>query len=356
MRGQLRKKTLLHTYPIAAILLTSCLVIPILGLQGSQSISSYGTVSYLKKGLSAHWEGFEHWTWQCQVAKDLGAKFLRTDFLWEHIQKDGPDSWFWEWYDYMTDTADQHGLKILAILDYGVWWINEDKFFVPEDKLPYWRNFVKNVVERYKGKVMGWEIWNEPQISEYWHGTIEEFVHLHNTAYDAIKSVDSDHPALLNLVECNTFWLKDFYALGGKLDGVAIHPYCRNFDPDATSGEFEDGYPIPWYAFYAAVPKVYQCMVEHGDGNKPIWVTEFSYRTTDPQLPAPITEEEKANYITRAFEKALIEWSPWCEVFTYYCLTDFPHLPSEPDNSGYGLLYYDGSKKPSYDAFKALGM
>jgi len=42
----LRKKTPLHTYPITTFLLISCLVIPVLGLQGSQSISSYGTISY----------------------------------------------------------------------------------------------------------------------------------------------------------------------------------------------------------------------------------------------------------------------------------------------------------------------
>ena len=307
-----------------------------------------------KKGLSIHWEGYEHWTWQCQVAKDLGAEFLRTDFHWAHIQRDGADSWFWDWHDHVTQTADQYGLKIVAILDYSVWWISDDKYSVPEDKLPYWRNFVKTVVERYKSKVIGWEIWNEPNIWEFWHGTIEQFVLLHNAAYDVIKLADPDHPALLSLSQCDVPWLERFYTLGGRLDGVAVHPYCNNFDPDATSGEDKYSKAYPYYVFYAAVPRVYQCMIDHGDRDKHVWITEFGYETKNPKPPKLMTEEEKANYVIRAFEKAATEWSPWCEVFTYYCLTDFPFLPSEPNNSGYGLLYYDGSKKPSYDAFKAL--
>ena len=47
----MRKRTSLYTYSITTILLISCLVIPILGLQGSQGISCYGIVDY------------SNWTW-----------------------------------------------------------------------------------------------------------------------------------------------------------------------------------------------------------------------------------------------------------------------------------------------------
>ncbi len=67
---------------------------------------------------------------------------------------------------------------------------------VPTD-MDAWQRFVTQAAKRYghgtggQGKVKDWEVWNEPNIKEYWWGSADQFIALNNTAYDSIKAVDS---------------------------------------------------------------------------------------------------------------------------------------------------------------------
>lgn len=64
----------------------------------------------------------------------------------------------------------------------------------PKDILR-WRqlvhDFVAHVVERYgEDHVAHWrfELWNEPDIPHYWHGTVEDYIALYDASYDGAKS------------------------------------------------------------------------------------------------------------------------------------------------------------------------
>lgn len=65
----------------------------------------------------------------------------------------------------------------------------------PPKDLDRWRqlvhDFVAHVVERYGADhVAQWrfELWNEPDIRHYWHGTVDDYLALYDASYDGAKS------------------------------------------------------------------------------------------------------------------------------------------------------------------------
>lgn len=68
----------------------------------------------------------------------------------------------------------------------------------PPKDLDRWRqlvhDFVAHMVERYgEDHVENWrfELWNEPDIRHYWHGTVEDYLELYDASYDGAKSAFS---------------------------------------------------------------------------------------------------------------------------------------------------------------------
>jgi hypothetical protein len=60
-----------------------------------------------------------------------------------------------------------------------------------------WTNFVSQVVQRSNGRIKYWEIWNEPDNSDFWSGMNAQLVALAQSAYSIIKSADPSSKILL---------------------------------------------------------------------------------------------------------------------------------------------------------------
>lgn len=76
--------------------------------------------------------------------------------------------WNWERMDRSIALARKHGMETISIFDYCPAWLayNEDIHSPPRD-WAVWENLVTQIVRRYAGKIDYWEIWNEPNGSEY---------------------------------------------------------------------------------------------------------------------------------------------------------------------------------------------
>lgn len=46
------------------------------------------------------------------------------------------------------------------------------------------------IVARYRGKIAAWEIWNEPDLTEYWKGSAGECAELVKQAAIAMRQAD----------------------------------------------------------------------------------------------------------------------------------------------------------------------
>jgi exo-beta-1,3-glucanase (GH17 family) len=93
-------------------------------------------------------------------------------------------------------------------------------------------------------------------------------------------------------------YLKAMYDAGalGFFDAGNMHPYSYPDTPSQTGDSWN-----PW----SYLTTLHQVMADHGDGAKPIWLTEFGCPTgSDGGYPADCTDSSLAQQITDAFRSA----------------------------------------------------
>ena len=206
---------------------------------------------------------------------NLQFKYLRlwdTWVTWMDIEPT-KGNWNWTTFDLYVSTAVQYNKEIIYTLGRIPTWASSK----PTDPKPNiaapqniedWRNYVRTVATRYKGKIKYWEMWNETNTQSFYTGTTEKMLEMTIAAREELKAVDPNNVILSPNVVNGDEWLDKFLYLGGGqyVDIISIHRYS-SFKP-----ELEQPY-------YASVKNV---MDHHGIGNKPIWDTEGATWGTPP--------------------------------------------------------------------------
>ncbi|MFT3857423.1 MAG: hypothetical protein QM742_07980 [Aquabacterium sp.] len=94
--------------------------------------------------------------------------------------------------------------------------------------LDAWRDYVRQVAERFKGRIRLWEIWNEADVPTHWVGGAATMVEMVRVAGEEIRRVDPSSKVIgPNVTILGLRFLNDFLALGGgrHVDGLSIHIY-----------------------------------------------------------------------------------------------------------------------------------
>ena len=124
---------------------------------------------------------------------ELGVVWQRRTCRWSSLER-VPGEWDFSDWDYYVEVSKNAGKKILAILAYDTSWVYEEKDAprrISSRELPHFLNYVENVVRHFRGKIDAYEIWNEPNMME-WYGSNEEFITMTRAAIKTIRSVDPD--------------------------------------------------------------------------------------------------------------------------------------------------------------------
>ncbi len=294
--------------------------------------------------------------------QELGAQYLIQVFAWDTIEP-SPGRWDWEYTDWLLRAADYYGLRVIARLDKPPTWAVDDTTAVssPPRNLRDYTEFVRRVAQRYKGKIPAYIVWNEPNLAIEWGNRMPnpaEYVNLLEHASAQIRSTDPNARIVAaGLAPTNEnserarddrAFLREMYAAGAKdaFDILAAHPYAFAQSPDTPHGSNEG-------LNFARIKDLYDIMVENGDAQKPIWITEFGYPTEQPSgyENRVVTESLQAEYIARAYDKTRDEL-PFVQAFTVWNIVR--NLPPSDEQSGYSLVRSDGSMKPAFDTVKNL--
>jgi hypothetical protein len=108
--------------------------------------------------------------------------------------------------DQIVDMAEKRGVKhITLVLAMTPQWASRDPnstHYAPwlgpgTNMAPHtmsdWSTYVQKVVERYKGKIHAYQIWNEPQLKEFWnYNNYTVLAHMTALAYGIIKRIDKN--------------------------------------------------------------------------------------------------------------------------------------------------------------------
>ena len=150
-----------------------------------------------------------------------------------------------------------------------------------------WRHYVSTVGRRYKGRIRNYEVWNEPNLAEYWTGTVKELVNLAREATQILHDIDPSvtivGPSATNR-ETGLSWLNEYFSAGGGiyLDAIAHHLYV---------------FPSPPEALTPFIGRVRQIMANHGVSDKPLWNSELGWA-----LPKVFSSDREAvGYRARAY-------------------------------------------------------
>ena len=289
--------------------------------------------------------------------QSAGVRSVRMDVAWSMLQPYAAtsyDAWGTGFVDRVIGMANARGIKPLITLWLTPGWANRNQGgrVLPDNPADYAR-VARWAAYRWRGKVAGWEIWNEENSPAFMAGADPvAYTKLLRAAYPAVKTGDPYAPVVFGGLEYNdTAWITRAYDAGAKgyFDVMATHPYQGI--ADLQPGTPDDG--TKWTLTHAAA--VHQLMVARGDGGKPIWFTEFGWSThaTAPDAPnweRGVTEATQALYLGQT--AALVrQQMPYVTALYWYNDRDLTSGGIQLCN--YGLFRRDLSAKPALAALAA---
>lgn len=288
-------------------------------------------------------------------------------FSWLEIEPTR-EEWHWEYPDFVVRAAGHYGLDLIVRLDRQPFWATELAVdgAAPPDNLDDYASFAGTVAQRYQGQIRGYIVWNEPNLAKEWGGRPPDpaaYTELLRRAYEAIKAADPEATVVsAGLASTNhqndeamddRVFLEAMYQAGARdyFDALGAHPYGFAYPPGDPQGT-HDGLNL------ARLLDLREIMEAHGDGDKPIWITELGWTTAGVGEGSwlTVTPQQQADYLTGAWRRAR-EW-PWLQVFTVWNLSQGPRpervegLPPTDEMAGYSLLDESGEPRPAYHALR----
>jgi hypothetical protein len=208
---------------------------------------------------------------------------------------------------------------------------------------------------RFGTRVSAYEIWNEEDAPIWWTGAPNPagYAALLKAVYPAVKAANPKAKVVLGGLTGNDYsFLEGVYASGGKgsFDAVGVHTdtACSVLSPyDFLRGN--DNRMIP--DSFLAYREVHGVIAANGD-DKPIWMTEMSWRTSSAvcsegmwagHKAAGVSDAAQGRYLEQAFH--CMAENPYVQVALWFPLQDQGDVNS-------GLVRADGSRKPSFAAMR----
>ena len=310
---------------------------------------------------------------------EAGASVVRIDVHWDWLEWTGPGVDQWDpdqiqRLEAFLDSARRHQVQVLAVVMDTPCWASSDpaKVCGPTDARYNWRepptnssdfaSFLSRLAWRYRGQIQYWEIWNEPNLPQFWtHPDPVAYADLLRAAYPAIKTADPTAVVLAGALApiepgnpgIDTFRFVDaMYAAGalGYFDALSFHPYSNGQPPLLDQPAWRA------HSIAQAVPALRAAMLRTGDP-RPIWLTEAGWPTASPCsgcAPEPFltTEANQATYL--ADEVRLVSTWDYVAGFIWYELFDRGPAWAPSPEDHFGLFRHDLTPKPAAQVLRSI--
>ncbi|HTQ51772.1 MAG TPA: hypothetical protein VMJ12_13745 [Candidatus Acidoferrales bacterium] len=323
------------------------------------------------EGLRADWQDQLR-----EAQRECGFKYIRmhgllTDDMGVYKEDaHGNPAYNWQYIDRLYDFLLSINMKPFVELSFMpkdlasgsrtvFWWKGN---VTPPKSYDKWADLIRHLVthfqERYgQDEVKTWyfEVWNEPDLHNgFWSGTREDYFKLYDATARAVKSVSPDYrvggPATA-MGQWDESFINYCYTNHVPLDFVSSHNYgvkSGYLDETGQRGTVIDPDPNSVVGRMINERKMIDRSPMPG---LPLHFTEWSssYTPTDfihdtYQQAAFILSKVKAAY------RSVDSMSYW--VFTDIFEENGPRMT--PFHGGFGLINYEGLKKPAFYAFKFL--
>jgi PKD repeat protein len=294
--------------------------------------------------FTAAWAGrprsYDQQIWDHMVV--IGATATGTGLAWCDAEPiEGQYNWDpIDYADFCVNEIRARGMEVTFFVGLTPQWAklypNLEPHRTPprEDCVTQFMNFHRFVANRYKGRVKYYCFWNEPNGCSWINGCSNSDSYPLYTKWlircsQAIKGEDPDARIVAANLDYNSGVTQGYRYVQGMYDNgagpyfdvISIHPY-------------DGGGTIYWQA----LTDTRNVMVAHGDANKPIWVTEYGWNTTNYQSTA-----DKLVQVLTELKKP--QWS-FVELANYLVLNDGSGVEN------YGLTDANLNPRAGYYAFR----
>jgi hypothetical protein len=278
----------------------------------------------------------------------LNARWARHFVFWDDFdEKNGFGA-----YESLIAEEERRGVKTLIT-------VMSARGQAPSDSDAFAR-FMGDLAAKLKG-ADAFEVWNEADEGLFWSGgpNPPAYVDVLRKSYAAIKRNAPGALVVFAPTVGNNFgFLEAAYAAGAKgaFDVMAVHTDTACLDRPPSYFYREPDGRIGRFAFLG-YREVYKVMQANGDGDKPIWMTEFGWSAAQHtcefgasagQKPAGVPEDVQAAWLLEAMN--CMERDPYVQVAMWFNSRDLSDDGKMANM--YGLRRYDRSQRPAFDAFR----
>ena len=335
-------------------------------------------------GMQAHMVGGNRANDASTKILEAGFNWTKQQVIWQEIENQR-GVFKWGEYDTALNTPSGRGLKLLVSVVKAPAWARAPLTTRgppanPDDIKP----FLTALMQRYKGKILAVEVWNEANLNHEWGflgpDSIRTYGELLKAGYEAIKAVDPTVIVLFgaptptgvndpNIAIDDATYLRrvyeEFPEVRNYFDAPAVHPNGGANHPDDTFGGQNRsvwGWNNHPSFFFNRFVELKAIMVSQGDPNKTIWFSEFGWSATPVTQIRPgyeysqyNSEQDQANFLVRSFQKIKNDFPYVTHMFVWNLNFQLPQLGGPTDEKyGFGILRPDGSARPAFDALKAM--
>lgn len=294
---------------------------------------------------------------------DLNVTTVRLPIDWRRFE---PEQGVFDWrlYDDVFGELAKRNIVIVANFNTIPGWASVDKegcddsateiylCELREDMYGAFENAARAAVTRYAW-IEHWEFWNEPEMWQRLGRDATVYLRNLRIFYDVAHEVNPEVVVAAQTLVGPEYMeyvyniAASWYGPGNEpWDAISIHPYNWSYVPSPGSPPEELSY---W-----RIQVLRQLMIDRGDADQPIWITEYGWNHA---------EEHQARNLVAA-----IDWmkrQPYIEFAHLHMLHDWNAVPDDyfglmellPDENGYRFLgpHTQFAPKPIfYNAFKNL--
>ena len=321
-----------------------------------------------------------------RLAKEAGYHWLRQEFPWQDIEIHGkgdfedrrnpPAKSSWQKYDEIVALAEKYDMELIVRVSTPPSWTrakgDEVGTFAPPDNYEDFGDFVYALVNRYKGRVRFYQLWNEPNIYPEWGAyaiSPEDYTRLLKIGATRAREADPNAVIIAGALASTIELAPDAAPPGNALNDLV---YLQRMY-DAGAAPYFDIMAMQAYGLWSGPtdqrmhPRVMNfgrpqfirdLMVKNGDATKPIWISEMGWNTVPADAPdqrfGRVTPEQQAEYTGLAYDRAQAEW-PWAGVVNtwYFKRATDEWLKAKRPEAYFRLADPDFKLQPVYDGVKA---
>ena len=177
---------------------------------------------------------------EMEMLAAAGFKWVRMDFTWAATERKKGEYDFAA-YDRLAANLDQHKIRALFILDYGNPLYDDGLPPHTDESRAAFAAWAAAAVKHFAGKGHLWEMWNEPNIAQFWkpQPDVQQYIALAKTTAAALRKVAPGEAFIGPATSTIDLPFLEACFKAGLLESwaaVSVHPY-RQTAPETVEEE-----------------------------------------------------------------------------------------------------------------------